>query len=81
MIIEPIIRFPVEGQIVVGTLCLQPGSPAPAMVMLHGSTGNRDEKQIAWSGIGLFAHTGSRLAEAGLAGMLIASWGNREQQR
>ena len=69
--IETLLHFPVQGQRVMGTLCLPQGGPAPVVLMVHGFTGSRDEMPVAGTGEGVFSRCARRLALQGLASLRI----------
>jgi dipeptidyl aminopeptidase/acylaminoacyl peptidase len=69
--IETLVYARVEGQRVVGTLCLPQGGPAPVVLMLHGFTGSRDEMLVTGVGEGVFSRSARRLAQQGLASLRI----------
>ena len=62
----------------VGTLELPAGDPAPAVLLLHGFTGSRDELPTDAVPEGIFARTAARLAEAGYASLRIDMRGSGE---
>ncbi len=68
---ETTLTFDVEDMPVVGTLTRPAGPPAPAVLLLHGFTGSRDEKEITGTGEGVFSRTARLLAEAGYASLRI----------
>lgn len=68
---EQTITLDAPGGPVVGTLALPPGPPAPAVLLLHGFTGRRDEHPVAGTGEGVFARTARLLADAGMASLRI----------
>lgn len=57
--------------VIVGTLSLPDGDPAPAVLLFHGFTGTRDELAIANTDEGVFSRTARKLAEAGYASLRI----------
>ena len=67
-----------NGQPFIGTLELPPGGPAPAVLLLHGFTGSRDELPIPDTDEGVFSHTAQVLAEAGFASLRIDFRGSGE---
>lgn len=69
--IETLVYFEMQGQRVVGTLCLPRGAPAPVVLMLHGFTGSRDEMLVAGVGEGVFSRSARRMAQMGLASFRI----------
>lgn len=69
--IETLLETEVRGQRLQGTLALPQGGPAPAVLMLHGFTGSRDEQVIAGVGEGVFSRTARRWAAAGVASLRI----------
>jgi dienelactone hydrolase len=66
------------GQDVIGTLALPDGAPAPAVLLLHGFTGSRDELATDAVPDGVFALAAQRLAEAGYASLRIDFAGSGE---
>lgn len=69
---EETIRLTVDGQTVVGTLNLPDGVDAPpAVLLLHGFTGSRDELEIPAVGEGVFARAARLWAEDGVASLRI----------
>lgn len=69
--IETLLHFTVNGQQVIGTLCLPSGGPAPVVLMLHGFTGSRDEMLVTGTGEGVFSRSARRMAQQGLASLRI----------
>lgn len=78
--IETLVYFEVQGQRVVGTLCLPRGAPAPVVLMLHGFTGSRDEMLVAGVGEGVFSRSARRLAQRGLASLRIDFRGSGDSE-
>lgn len=69
---EEVITFEVDGMQVVGTLSLPDSEPLPpAVLMLHGFTGQRDEVPLAGSGEGAFARAARVWADQGIASLRI----------
>lgn len=69
---EETIRFEVDGMTVVGTLSLPDGvADPPAILLLHGFTGARDELEIPSAGEGIFARAARLWAEEGIASLRI----------
>lgn len=69
---EETISFDVEGMKVVGTLNLPDGvNNPPAILLLHGFTGTRDELEIPAVGEGIFARAARMWAEKGIASLRI----------
>lgn len=62
----------------IGTLELPAGDPAPAVLLLHGFTGSRDELPTDAVPEGIFARTAERLAAAGYASLRIDFRGSGE---
>ncbi|GKY88484.1 alpha/beta hydrolase family protein [Sinisalibacter aestuarii] len=62
----------------IGTLELPGGDPAPAVLLLHGFTGSRDELPTDAVPEGIFARTAERLAAAGYASLRIDFRGSGE---
>lgn len=69
--IETLLNTEVAGQRLQGTLCLPQGGPSPAVLMLHGFTGSRDEQVIEGLGEGVFSRTARRWAAQGMASLRI----------
>lgn len=63
---------------IVGTLATPPGEPAPAVLLLHGFTGSRDEARIPATGQGIFERAAERLGAAGYASLRIDFRGSGE---
>ena len=76
LIHETTTRFAVDGQRVVGTLCLPPGGPAPVVLLFHGFTGSRHEMPVAGTREGVFSRTARLLAQSGYASLRIDFRGN-----
>lgn len=74
---ERVVDFPVDGQTVVGTLAL-PESVArpPAVLLLHGFPGSRDELEIPAAKEGIFRRAARIWAERGIASLRIDFRGN-----
>ena len=69
---ERVVTIDNAGQPIVGTLSRPDGDPAPAVLLLHGFTGARDELPIpSADGEGVFARTARLLDEAGYASLRI----------
>lgn len=69
---EKLVRIDSDGRGLAGILNRPCGIPAPAVVlMLHGFTGQKNEFQLAKTGIGLFAYAAAKLAEQGIATLRI----------
>lgn len=69
---EERITFEVEGQTVVGTLNLPDTARAPpAVLLLHGFTGSRDELEIPAAGEGIYARAARLWAQQGIASLRI----------
>lgn len=62
----------------IGTLDLPAGDPAPAVLLLHGFTGSRNELPTDSVPEGIFARVAERLAEAGYASLRIDFRGSGE---
>lgn len=62
----------------VATLETPAGDPAPAVLLLHGFTGSRDELPTEAVPDGIFAHAASLLADAGYASLRIDFRGSGE---
>lgn len=62
----------------IGTLATPAGDPAPAVLLLHGFTGSRNELPTDAVPEGIFARTAARLAEAGYASLRIDFRGSGE---
>ena len=75
---EEIVTVPSAGGDIVGTLNVPEGAPAPAVLLLHGFTGSRDELKTDAVPEGIFARTAARLAEAGYASLRIDFRGSGE---
>jgi dienelactone hydrolase len=75
---ETVVTIDRPGQDVIGTLALPDGDPAPAVLLLHGFTGSRDELATDAVPPGVFAHAATRLAEAGYASLRIDFAGSGE---
>lgn len=69
---EERVTFEVEGMTVVGTLNVPEGAElAPAVLLLHGFTGSRDELEIPSAGEGIFARAARMWADRGMASLRI----------
>lgn len=75
---EEVVTLTSGGQPFVGTLELPAGDPAPAVLLLHGFTGSRDELPIPGTDEGVFSRTARLLAEAGYASLRIDFRGSGE---
>jgi len=62
----------------VGTLCLASSTPAPAVLLLHGFTGTRDELASEAVPGGVFAETAALLASANMSSLRIDFRGSGE---
>lgn len=78
--IETLLHFTVNGQQVIGTLCLPSGAPAPVVLMLHGFTGTRDEMPVTGTGEGVFSRSARRMAQQGLASLRIDFRGSGQSE-
>jgi len=78
---EQVVRFPVDGQNVVGTLNLpdQTTNP-PVVLLLHGFTGSRDELEIPSVNEGIFSRAARMWAEQGVASLRIDFRGSGESE-
>lgn len=78
---EKTVTYTVEGQKVVGTLQLPDGvSTPPAVLLLHGFAGSRDELEIPSVKEGVFARAARMLAMKGLASLRIDFRGNGDSE-
>jgi len=78
---ESTIFFPVDGQKVVGTLCIPDGARKPAVVLLlHGFKGSRDEIEIPSLKEGIFTRAARAWADHGLASLRIDFRGSGESE-
>ncbi len=77
---EQVIKIPVNGQDVVGTLETPDGDPAPVVLLLHGFTGTRDELPVKDTEEGVFSRAARLLAENGYASLRIDFRGSGESQ-
>jgi dienelactone hydrolase len=68
---ETDVQIAVSGQLVRATLEVPAGPRAPAVLLLHGFTGSRDELEVAGTGEGVLERTARLLAEAGYASLRI----------
>ncbi|MBC7157482.1 MAG: alpha/beta fold hydrolase [Rhodobacteraceae bacterium] len=70
---EERVALSVAGAEMAGTLALPEAAagPVPAVLLLHGFLGTRDELAVAGTGEGVFARTARVLAEAGWASLRI----------
>ena len=75
---ETVVTLQSEGQNMVATLELPEGEPAPAVLLLHGFTGTRDELVIPSTGEGVFVRTANMLADNGYASLRIDFRGSGE---
>jgi alpha/beta superfamily hydrolase len=76
---ERIVRIDNGGRGLVGILNMPDGvATPPAVLMLHGFTGQKNELPIAKRGIGLFSYTAAKLAEKGIATLRIDFHGSGE---
>lgn len=76
---EERVTFTVEGMTVVGTLNLPDGvENPPAILLLHGFTGSRDELEIPAVGEGIYARAARMWAEDGIASLRIDYRYNRD---
>lgn len=74
---EKTVDFAVDGQKVVGTLSLPDGvANPPAILLLHGFTGSRDELEIPAVKEGIFARAARLWADRGYASLRIDFRGN-----
>lgn len=78
---ESVVSFTSEGHEVVGTLNIPDGPPAPAVLLLHGFGGARNEMSSAHVPEGVFAFTAAQLAEAGFASLRIDFRGSGDSKR
>ncbi|MEM8741642.1 MAG: alpha/beta hydrolase, partial [Pseudomonadota bacterium] len=68
---EVTVRLDQAGTPVIGTLTTPAGPPAPAVLLLHGFTGTRDETPVQGTGEGVLERTARHLADAGFASLRI----------
>ncbi len=78
---ERIVDFTVDGQIVVGTLALPHGvARPPAVLLLHGFPGSRDELEIPAAKEGIFRRAARIWAGRGIASLRIDFRGNGDSE-
>lgn len=78
---EKTVQFTVDGQKVVGTLALPDGVTAPpAVLLLHGFTGSRDELEIPAVKEGIFRRAARIWAAQGIASLRIDFRGNGDSE-
>jgi pimeloyl-ACP methyl ester carboxylesterase len=78
---EKTVTYRVDGQKVVGTLQLPDGvSRPPAVLLLHGFTGSRDELEIPSVKEGIFARAARIWATKGIASLRIDFRGNGDSE-
>lgn len=77
---EEVVKIPVNGQNVVGTLETPDGAPAPVVLLLHGFTGSRDELPVKDTEEGVFSRTARQLADNGFASLRIDFRGSGESE-
>ncbi|MEL6234231.1 MAG: alpha/beta fold hydrolase [Pseudomonadota bacterium] len=68
---EVTVQLDQAGTPIIGTLTLPAGAPAPAVLLLHGFTGTRDETPVRGTGEGVLERTARHLADAGFASLRI----------
>jgi hypothetical protein len=78
---EKTVEFPVGGEKVVGTLNLPAGvANPPAVLLLHGFTGSRNELEIPAVKEGIFARAARMWADKGIASLRIDFLGNGDSE-
>jgi dienelactone hydrolase len=78
---EKTVEFPFDGQKVVGTLNLPDGvANPPAILLLHGFTGSRNELEIPAVKEGIFARAARMWADKGIASLRIDFLGNGDSE-
>ncbi|WP_353641892.1 alpha/beta hydrolase [Mesorhizobium sp. WSM2239] len=78
---ERMVDFTVDGQKVIGTLALPDGVTAPpAVLLLHGFTGSRDELEIPSEKEGIFERAARMWADKGIASLRIDFRGSGESE-
>jgi dienelactone hydrolase len=78
---EKIIDFQVDGKKIVGTLNIPDGvSKPPAILLLHGFTGSRNELEIPAVKEGIFARAARMWAEKGVASLRIDFMGSGDSE-
>jgi uncharacterized protein len=75
---EERVTIPSQGKMMIGTLALPEGGPAPVVLLFHGFTGTRDELPIPGTKDGVFSRTARALAEAGYASLRVDFIGSGE---
>lgn len=65
------VLFRVDGELVIGTLKIAGRADYPIVLLFHGFTGSRDERQIPADGRGIFAYVADKLADEGLSSLRI----------
>lgn len=68
---EEVVTFKIDRDVIVGTLSLPEGGPAPVVLLFHGFTGTRNELPVANTEDGVFSRTARLLADAGYASLRI----------
>lgn len=78
--VQELVTIASQGKVMVGTLALPEGAPAPVVLLFHGFTGSRDELPIPGTGDGVFSRTARALAEAGYASLRVDFIGSGESE-
>ncbi len=78
---EKVVEFQVDGKKIVGTLNLPDGvTKPPAILLLHGFTGSRNELEIPAVKEGIFARAARMWAEKGVASLRIDFMGSGDSE-